>query len=108
MYPQIGKDYRLTVPIDQLDEPITWARASQSPYKFWRDVSGKVVRVRSSTRILTNYFLVNLIDLPAEKFYIPKGYLEEIIVPNLVKCTCHIWTLMNRGCQCGAFEKENG
>lgn len=108
MLPRIGKDYKLSVPIDQLDEPILWARPSQSPYKVWRDIAGKTVTVRSSTRILTKYLLVNLIDLPNEKFYIQKGYLNEISTPKLISCCCHIWTLMNRGCQCGAFEKENG
>lgn len=107
MQPQIGKIYRLKVPKDVLDEPITWAYGRNNPkYVTLRDVSGKIVEVRTSSRLLVKYFLVSVIDAPDFRFFVTKDFFEEIDNGNSIKCTCAIGLLMNKGCQCGAFKKE--
>lgn len=107
MQPQIGKIYRLNIPTNVLDEPISWAYGRNNPnYTTFRDVSGKVVEIRASTRLLAKYFIVSLLENPDHRFFVTKDFLEEIKNQTVIKCSCEIGVLMNKGCQCGAFEKE--
>jgi hypothetical protein len=103
-----GHEYLLTIDKSIHKDPIVWVNPNRVTFQYstWGEIDKKIVKVKSKTRILTTYYIVSLVDLPEEFFYVPKNFLDEIKVQNTVKCTCEIYLLMNRGCQCGAFQKE--
>jgi hypothetical protein len=105
---QAGFEYILDIEKELLPDPIVWVKSKLKPkYVSWEDINGKIVKVKSRTRILSVYYIVILDDIPEDPFYVSKKFLKEITFQNTVKCVCEIRALMNCGCQCGAFQKEN-
>lgn len=104
---QIGGSYKLDIAIDVHDSSIEWV--NQRSKKFFillREIDGKKIIVRSKIRSDPGRYIVSLIDLPQDSFYITKKYIILCQAESSVPCDCDLYLLVNKGCQCGAFQKE--
>ena len=105
--PKIGHDYRLDIRQNMLDEPITWVNnRSKRLYATWGEVEGRIVTVKASTRVMTVFYIVCLPESPKDSFYATKKLLMELTRRLPIPCSCELQSLLNKGCQCGAFKKE--
>jgi len=104
---QIGGLHKLDIPADVFENAIDWI--NQRSRKFFtslKEIDGKKVIVRTRTRTDLSRYIVSLVDLPLDTFYISKKYLILEKPPDPIPCECELHVLVNRGCQCGAFQKE--
>ena len=107
MRPQVGREYRLDINGDALEEPISWVSNKKSPrYMSWGEIDGKIVLVKSVSKINIANCLVALTELPGFNFYVPKKFLMNITARLPVQCKCDFGLLVAQGCKCGAIEKE--
>jgi hypothetical protein len=107
MRPQIGHDYRLDIKSDLYDEPIAWVNSSSRKlYDTWEEINGDIVKVKAETMIMSTYYIVTLLRYPKDTFYVPKKLLMELTRRLTISCQCVLQLLINHGCQCGAFKKE--
>lgn len=107
MRPQVGHDYRLDIDGDSIDDPITWVSNKKMPkYLSWGEVDGKIVTIKSISKINTSNCLAALIELPGFNFYVPKKFLMNITARLPIQCGCELTLLLSQGCKCGAIEKE--
>ena len=105
--PKIGHDYRLDVKNDLFDEPIAWVNnSSKKLYETWGEIDGEIVKVRAETRIMSTYYIVTLLKHCKDTLYVPKKGGMELTRRLPIPCNCELQTLVNRGCLCGAFIKE--
>lgn len=105
--PQIGNDYRLDIQLNLRNDPISWINnSSKNLYSSWGEIEGEIVRVRAVTRVMTTYYIVTLLNHPKDTFYVPQKLLMELTRRLPIPCLCILQTLINQGCQCGAFKKE--
>lgn len=105
--PKIGHDYRLDVRSDLFDEPIAWVNnSSKRLYETWGEIEGEIVKVKAETRIMSTYYIVTLLKHSKDTFYVPKKLLMELTRRLPIPCSCDLQSLVNRGCRCGAFKKE--
>ena len=105
--PKIGNDYRLDVKSDLYDEAIPWVNnSSRKLFQSWREIEGRIVRVKAETHVMTTFYIVALLEYPKDSFYTPRKMLMEITRRLPLPCGCPLTILLNRGCQCGVFKKE--
>jgi hypothetical protein len=105
--PQIGHDYRLDIKNDLHDEPIAWVNnSSKKLFDTWGEINGNIVKVKAETMIMSTYYIVTLLQHPKDTFYVPKKLLMELTRRLAIPCQCVLQNLINRGCKCGAFKKE--
>ena len=103
----IGGIHKLNVAEDAQDNPILWInQRSKKFFSTLRELDGKKVLVRTRTRAIADQYIVSLVDMPQDTFYISKKYLVTDSGPEPIPCECELNILVNRGCQCGAFQKE--
>lgn len=105
--PKVGHDYRLDIKNDLFDEPIAWVNnSSKKLYATWGEIDGEIVKVKAKTMIMSTYYIVTLLQHSKDTFYVPKKLLMELTRRLPIPCTCELRILVNRGCHCGAFKKE--
>jgi hypothetical protein len=105
--PKIGYDYRLDVRESLYDEPITWVNnRSKRLYSTWEEIEGRIVTVKALTRVMTTFYIVSLLEHPKDPFYVSKKLLMELTRRLPIPCSCDLQALLNQGCRCGAFKKE--
>lgn len=105
--PQIGQNYRLDVKSNIFDEPIAWVNnSSKKLYNTWGEIDGEIVKVKAETLVMSTYYIVTLLQHPKDTFYVPRKLLMELTRRLPIPCQCELQSLINRGCQCGAFKKE--
>ena len=105
---RVGHDYRLDIDNELWDLPTPWGNKSSKlkRFKTWNQLDGKIVRVKSKTKIIAEYSHVFLLENPEEIFQIPNKCLLEVTRRLPIMCSCKMRTLLITGCKCGAFRKE--
>jgi len=105
--PKVGSDYRLNIGRDLRDDPIAWVNnSSRRLYSTWDEIDGKIVRVKGVTRVIPTFYIVALLERSKDSFYTPRKLLMELTRRLPIPCTCELSFLLNCGCNCGAFKKE--
>lgn len=105
--PDVGKNYRLDIKKDATDELIAWVNnSSKRLFRTYGEIDGEIVRVKAKTRIMSTYYIVALLSYPKDSFFVPGRLLMELTRRLPIVCSCNLDFLINRGCQCGAFKKE--
>lgn len=104
-----GGSYRLDIPTDVHDNAIEWVnQRSRKFFLLLREIDGKKIVVRSKIRSDPSRCIVSLIDLPQDTFNLSKKYIIIENTVDSIPCTCDLYVLVNKGCRCGAFQKEKG
>lgn len=104
---QIGVIHKLNIPLDVHENSIDWInQRSKKFFSVLKEIDGKRVMVKTRTRTDLSKYIVSLVDLPQDTFHVLKKYLEIDAPEAPVPCSCLLNILVNRGCQCGAFQKE--
>lgn len=107
MRPQIGYEYRLDINKDHIDDAIAWVTNKKRPIHLTLgEIDGKIVKVKSISKINSSKCLVALSESPGLNFYIPRSYLMAITTRVPIQCGCKLNLLISLGCQCGAIDKE--
>jgi len=105
--PKIGYDYRLSIGGDLYDDPIAWVNnSSKRLYATWGEIDTEIVKVKAKTQVISTYYIVALLNRLKDPFYASKNLLIELTRRLPIPCKCDLQCLINRGCRCGAFEKE--
>jgi len=105
---RIGATHKLDVSTEAHENVIDWVnQRSKKFFSLLKEIDGKKVLVRNRSRADLDRYIVSLIDMPQDTFYIEKKFLHLIVDDDAIPCSCDLNILVNRGCQCGAFQKEN-
>jgi hypothetical protein len=105
--PKVGHDYRLDIKQDMRNESITWVNnSSKKLYLTWGEIDGRIVKVKTTTMILSTFYIVALLEKMKDPFYTSGKMLMELTRRLPIPCTCELEALLNSGCRCGAFKKE--
>lgn len=105
--PDVGKNYRLDIKEDVVNEAIAWVNnVSRKLFKTYGEIDGEIITVKAKTRILSTYYIVALLSHPKDSFFVPGRLLMELTRRLPIVCSCDLDFLINQGCRCGAFKKE--
>lgn len=104
---QIGGIHKLNIEEDVLEDPIYWNnQRSKKYFSTLKEIDGQKVLVRTRSVVDSNLFIVSLVDMPQDTFYISKKHLTIESPEEDIPCECELSVIMSRGCTCGAFQKE--
>jgi len=97
--------YQLDIPRDMWNDKIAYVAKIAAPrFTWWKEITGKKIKVKSNTHLVSEFYIVTLIKEFIQPFYSPKKCLIEI--SKNIKCDCDSYKLFWCGCKCGAFLKE--
>lgn len=102
----VNNIYLLDIPRSLLNDKISYTNSVVSPMYVWlKQVHGKKVKVKATTKLVTDFYSVILLKGFSQPFYVSKKCLAECKLES-IKCTCGSFDLFWLGCQCGAFKRE--
>lgn len=104
MQVSINEIYKLNFPRDLWNDRIAYLNKISAPKYAWiKEINGKKVKIKSKTKLVTEFYVAFLVKDYNSSFYVSKEYLLDC---GANSCNCDSFNLFWMGCKCGAFQQE--
>lgn len=98
--------YKLNFPRELWNDKIGYVNKIAAPkYNWIKEINGKKVKIKSRTKLVTDFYIATLIKDFNSSFYVSQTNLLDCGLAT-IKCNCESYNLFWMGCKCGAFQHE--